>query len=39
MLTNFCTVGNAMPVSNANSVADVRIPPQWRAAAPITTTA
>jgi hypothetical protein len=39
MLTSFWTVGNAMPVSSESAVADVRTPPQWRAAAPITTTA
>jgi hypothetical protein len=39
MLTSFCVVGSAIPVSFARSVADTRAVPQWRDAALIITTA
>ena len=39
MLTNFCVVGKAIPVSCAKSVAETRAVPQWRDAALIVTTA
>jgi hypothetical protein len=39
MLTSFCVVGRAMPVSFAKSVADTRAVPQCRDAALIVTTA
>jgi hypothetical protein len=39
MLTSFCVVGSASPVSAAKSVAETRAVPQWREAALITTTA
>jgi hypothetical protein len=39
MLTSFCAVGKANPVSAARSVADTRTEPQWREAALMITTA